>query len=83
MIRKMSSDHLTSYPTVEALWGDTDWIDLAQDRYRWWPLVNAIMNLRVPYFLASCGTVSFLDSSLLHKFSYLVSYGGGKEARSV
>jgi len=25
-----------------------DWIDLAQDRLRWPPLVNAIMNFRVP-----------------------------------
>jgi hypothetical protein len=24
-----------------------DWIDLAQDRYRWRPLVNSVMNLRV------------------------------------
>jgi hypothetical protein len=24
------------------------WIDLAQNRGRWWALVNAIMNLRVP-----------------------------------
>jgi hypothetical protein len=25
-----------------------DSIDLAQDRYRWRPLVNSVMNLRVP-----------------------------------
>jgi hypothetical protein len=25
-----------------------DWFDVAEDRYRWRALVNAVMNLRVP-----------------------------------
>jgi hypothetical protein len=33
---------------VEMGLGGVDWIGLAQDRYRWRTLVNAVMNLRVP-----------------------------------
>jgi hypothetical protein len=28
--------------------GGMDWIDLAQDRDRWWALVSVVMNLWVP-----------------------------------
>jgi hypothetical protein len=28
--------------------GDVDWIHLAQDRDKWWAVVNTVMNLRVP-----------------------------------
>jgi len=29
------------------VWG-VNWIEVAQDSDRWWALVNAVMNLRVP-----------------------------------
>jgi hypothetical protein len=28
--------------------GDMDWIELAEDRDRWWALVSMVMNLWVP-----------------------------------
>jgi hypothetical protein len=34
---------------VQVGWGDVDWIGLAQDRDRCRALVNAVMNLRVPW----------------------------------
>jgi hypothetical protein len=30
-------------------WEGVDWINLDQDRYQWWGLVNMVMNLRVSY----------------------------------
>ena len=32
----------------EVGWGGTDWIDLAQERERWWVLLNLVARLRVP-----------------------------------
>jgi hypothetical protein len=32
----------------EIRFGDVDWIHLAQDKDRWWAVVNTVMNLRVP-----------------------------------
>jgi hypothetical protein len=29
-------------------WEGVDWIHLAQDRDKWWNVVNTVMNLRVP-----------------------------------
>jgi hypothetical protein len=29
-------------------WGGTYWIDLAQDKVQWTPLVNMVINLQVP-----------------------------------
>ena len=53
--------------------GGMDWIDLAEDRDRWWILVSAVMNLRVPQnagnFLTSWGSVSFSRRTLLHGVS--------------
>jgi hypothetical protein len=33
---------------VEIGRGGVDWFGMAQDRYKWRALVNAVMNLRVP-----------------------------------
>ena len=33
---------------IQEVGGGGDWMELAQDRDRWWALVNTVMNLRVP-----------------------------------
>jgi hypothetical protein len=40
-------DNIKMYLQKVGCWG-MDWIELAQDRDRWWTLVNAVMKLRVP-----------------------------------
>jgi hypothetical protein len=51
-------------------WDVMDWIDLVEDRDRWWSLVNTVMNLRVPYnaenFLSGCTVGSFSRRDQLH-----------------
>jgi len=50
-----------------------DWIDLTQDRDRWLPLGNAVMNLRVPLnlqnFLTSWKPVRFSRRTVLRGVS--------------
>ena len=64
--------------------GYMDWIGLAQDRDRWWTLVSAVMNLRVPWnagnFLSSCKEVSF-SRRILHNWvsKWVVSIGGPRQ----
>jgi hypothetical protein len=50
-------------------WNVVGCIHLAHDKYRWRPLVKAVMNLRVPYktenFLTSYATIRFSRRTLL------------------
>jgi hypothetical protein len=32
----------------KTVWGDVNWIDMAQDRDHWIALVNRVMNCRIP-----------------------------------
>jgi hypothetical protein len=62
---------------LEVELGGIDWIDLAQDRDRWWALVNTIMNLRVPYNVGNSLTrwepVNFSRRTLIPGASKYVS----------
>jgi hypothetical protein len=46
-LRRRWIDNITM-DLLEIGLGVVDWIGLAQDRYRWRALVNAVMNLRIP-----------------------------------
>jgi hypothetical protein len=51
---------------VELGWGWVDWIGLAQDRHKWWALVNVAVDLRVPcnaWNLSSDCTIGGLSNS--------------------
>jgi hypothetical protein len=52
-------------------WCGVNWISPAQDRGRWWALVIAVINLRVPYnagqFLSGCSTGDLSSSDQLHR----------------
>jgi hypothetical protein len=41
------TDNIKMY-LQELGWGGVTWIDLAQDRDRWWALVNEVISLRDP-----------------------------------
>jgi hypothetical protein len=50
-----------------------DWIGLAQDKYRWRALVNAVMSLRVPHNAGKlpngCTTCGLSSGTQLHRVS--------------
>jgi hypothetical protein len=48
MILMGNTERKTPLGRSKQRWADNIWIHLAQDRDQWRPLVNTVMNLRVP-----------------------------------
>jgi hypothetical protein len=57
-------------------WGDVDWLGLAQDRDKRWAVMNAVMNIQVPWnaekLSSGYTTIGLSISSQLHKISLFV-----------
>jgi hypothetical protein len=63
---------------VEIGWGGVDWIGLAQDRYKWRALVNAIMKLwallNAGKLSNDCRACGLSSGAQLHRVSKLVEF---------
>jgi hypothetical protein len=63
---------------AEKGWGDVHQISLAQDRYGWIALVNAIMNVRAPYnagkLLSGYATGGLKSSAQLHRVRVFMTF---------
>jgi hypothetical protein len=46
--RPMRGWESITFSIQEMRWDGMYWIDLAQNKDKWWSLVNAVINLRVP-----------------------------------
>jgi hypothetical protein len=44
--RRRWEDNIKMY--LQEVGWDIDWIELVQDRGKWWAVVNVVVNLRVP-----------------------------------
>jgi hypothetical protein len=54
-------------------WGDMEWISMAPDRNPWKALMNAVMNLRVPYdagkLFSGCAAGGISSNAQFHRVS--------------
>jgi hypothetical protein len=62
--------------------GGTDWINLAQNKDRWWAVVNVVRNHHIPKnagnVVTSSGPVRFSGWTLLHRVSQSVGWSVGQ-----